>query len=169
MKFFSLKYLLTENKMVEGHQARQPSQCLKGPSYGERLDKEAFSSPATRHSTKDSERAITPAAEAACVPGHLGPPGSPQAKQLHYLHAQISLGQNCHGQKISCFCMPRVTSVVPVQCPGSLCPCRLQPARLLCQGGVFPGKNTGAYWPISTGCHTLLGHYIPCCLSRQLP
>ena len=30
----------------------------------------------------------------------------------------------------------------------SLQPCRLQPARLLCQRGGSPGKNTGVYWPI---------------------
>ena len=30
----------------------------------------------------------------------------------------------------------------------SLQPCGLWPARLLCQGGVSPAKNTGAYWPI---------------------
>ena len=37
----------------------------------------------------------------------------------------------------------RVTSVVS----NSLRPCRLWPARLLCQGDS-PGKNTGAYWQI---------------------
>ena len=36
----------------------------------------------------------------------------------------------------------RVASVVS----SSLQPCRLWPARLLCQGGS-PGKNTGVYWP----------------------
>ena len=37
--------------------------------------------------------------EAVCVPEHLSQPGSAQAKQLHHLHAQLSLGQNCHKQK----------------------------------------------------------------------
>ena len=37
--------------------------------------------------------------EAVCVPAHLAPPGSPQAKQLCYLQAQFSLGQNCCRQK----------------------------------------------------------------------
>ena len=41
---------------------------------------------------KDSDRAITPAMEAVCVPEHLTPPGSLQAKQLHHLHAQLSRG-----------------------------------------------------------------------------
>ena len=30
----------------------------------------------------------------------------------------------------------------------SLQPCRLWPARILCQKGGSPGKNTGVYWPI---------------------
>ena len=38
-------------------------------------------------------------AEAVCVPAHLALPGSLQAKQLHHLHAQLSLGQSCHRQK----------------------------------------------------------------------
>jgi len=47
--------------------------------------------PATRGSKKDSDRAITPAAEAVHVPAHLALPGFPQAKHLHHLHAQLSL------------------------------------------------------------------------------
>ena len=39
-----------------------------------------------------SDRAITPAAEADQVPAHLALPGSPQAKQLCHLHAQLSRG-----------------------------------------------------------------------------
>jgi len=48
---------------------------------------------------KDSGRAITPATEAVCVPAHLALPGSPQAKQLHHLQAQLSLGQCCRREK----------------------------------------------------------------------
>ena len=48
---------------------------------------------------KDSDRTITPVMEAVCVPAHLVPPGSSQAKQLCHLHAQLSLGQSCHRQK----------------------------------------------------------------------
>ena len=50
---------------------------------------------------KDSDRAVTPAAEAVPVSAHLVPSGSLQAKQLHHLHAQLSLGQSCHRQKKS--------------------------------------------------------------------
>ena len=84
----------------EGPQAREPSKCLNGRSYGERLAKEAFYSPVTRSLTKASDRAITPVAEAVHVPAHFLPPGSLKVKPLHHLHTQLSLGQNCHsGEK----------------------------------------------------------------------
>ena len=87
------------HRTEKGAQAREFSKCLNGRSYGERLAKDAFLSPATRGSKKDSDRAVTPAAEAVPVPAHLVPPESPQAKQLHHLCAQLSLGQSCHRQK----------------------------------------------------------------------
>ena len=37
--------------------------------------------------------------EAVHVPSHWVLPGSPQAKQLHHLHTQLSLGQSCHRPK----------------------------------------------------------------------
>ena len=92
---------------------------------------------------KISDRAITLATEAVCVLEHLALPGSLQAKQLHHLQAQLSLGQSCHRQKKSCVHVRRVALVVS----DSLQPCGLWPARL-CQGGGSPGKNIGAYWPI---------------------
>ena len=114
----------------EGPQTREPSKCLNGWSYRERLAKEAFRLPATRGSKKNSDRVITLAAKEVCVPVHLAPPGSPQSKQLCHLHAQLSLGQSCHRQKMSCVYARRVASIVS----NSLQPCRLWPARLLCQG-----------------------------------
>ena len=53
-------------------------------------------------------------------------------------------------------------------CPDSLQPCRLWPARLLCQRGEFSRQE---YWSVlaNTSRHTLLEHYISCCPSRQLP
>ena len=57
-------------------------------------------------------RAITPAVEAGHVPAHLVLPESPQAKQLHHLYAQRSLGQVCHRQKMSCIYAHRVVLVV---------------------------------------------------------
>ena len=61
---------------------------------------------------KDSARAITPEAEAVHVAAHLSSPGSPKAKQLQHLHAQLSLGQSCHRQKKSLIYARRVASVV---------------------------------------------------------
>ena len=83
----------------EGPQAREPSKCLNRQSYGERLTKEALWLPATRGSKKDSDRAVTPAAEAVHVPPPLAPSGPPWREQLQHLHAQPSLGQSCHSQK----------------------------------------------------------------------
>ena len=48
---------------------------------------------------KDSDRATSSVVEAVHVPAHLAPLGSPQAKQLRHLRAQISLGQSCHRPK----------------------------------------------------------------------
>ena len=112
---------------------------------------------------KDSNRAITPVAGAVHVPAHLVLAGSPQAKQLCQLHAHLSLGQSCYRQKKCCVDMHRVTLVVF----DSLQPCRLWPARLLCQGGGFFRQE---YWSVlaNTDCHTLLEHYISCCPSLQL-
>ena len=111
---------------------------------------------------KDSDRAITPAAEAAHVPAHLVLPGSPQAKQLRHLHAQLSLGQSCHRQK----------SLASIHA-GSLWSCPT--LRDLVDYGL-PGFSVGGfsrqeYWSIlaNNGCHTLLEHYVSCCPSHQFP
>ena len=101
-----------------------PSKCLNERSYRETLAKEAFWLPATRGSKKDSNRAITPEVEVVCVPAHLALSGSPQAKQLYHLHAELSLGQCCHRQKKTCIHVCRVTLVVS----NSLQPYRLWPA-----------------------------------------
>ena len=130
----------------QGPQEKKPCKCLNGWSYGERLDKEAFWLPATRGSKKDSDRAITPAEEAVHVPAPLVPPGSPQARQLCYLHAQLSLGQSSTGKKMSWAYAHRITLVEP----DSLRPCGLWPANLLCQGGgVLQARileHIGQYW-----------------------
>ena len=142
--------------------AREPSKRLNGRRFGDRLAKEAFWWPATRGSKKDSDRARIPAVEAVRVPAPLAPPGSPQAKQLHHLHAQPSLGQSCHGQR----------SLVSV-CAGSLwsCPALCQPVDYVLPGSSVRGFSRQEYWSVlaSTGCHVLLEHCISCCPSRQLP
>jgi len=148
----------------EGPQAREPSKWLNQQSCGERLAKEAFWLPATRGLKKDSDRTITPAADAVRVPAHLELPGSSQAKQLRHFHAQLSLGAELPQAKKSSLYVCRVSLVVS----NSLWPCRLWPVRILCQGGVFSRQE---YWSIlaKTSCRTLVDHYISCCPSRQLP
>ena len=94
---------------------------------------------------KDCNRAVTPAAEAVHIPAQLVLPGSLQAKQLCHLQTQLSLGQSCHGQKMSCVYACRVTLVAS----GSLQPCRLWPARLLLGWGVPQARTLGRigqYW-----------------------
>ena len=100
--------------------------------------------PATRGSKKDSDRAITFVEEVVGVPAHLVPPGSLQAKELHHLHAQLSLGQSCHRQKSLASMRAKLlqsclTLCDPVDCglPG-----------LSVRVGSSPGENTGVYWPI---------------------
>ena len=91
-------------RRTTGPQAREPSNCLNGRATEKDWPKKPSDHQATRGSKKDSDRPITPAAEAVHVPVHLAPPGSPQAKQLHHLHTQLSLGQSCHRQKVLCLC-----------------------------------------------------------------
>ena len=131
-------------------------------SYGERQGKDVFRSPATRGSKKDSDRVTGPAGEAVQVPAHLALPGSPQAKQLCHLHTQLSMGQSCHRENILSMCTGSLGLGPTLQ------PCRLWPARLLCQGGGFPRQE---YWSVlaNTSCHIRLGHYISFCPRRQLP
>ena len=145
-----------------GPQPGGPSMCLNSRGMEKDWPKRP-SDCQLQESWKKTDRAITPAAEAVCVPEHLAPSGSPQAKQLCHLHAQLSLGQSCHRQKKSCFYVCRFALVVS----DSLQPCRLWSARLLYQGGGFSRQE---YWSIlaNTGCPTLLEHCISCCPSCQL-
>ena len=88
-------------------------------------------------------------------------PGSPQAKQLHLLHTQLSLGQSCHRQK--CLESIRVVSVVS----NSLWPRRLWPASASLSGGFLRQEHWSEL--ANAGCHTLLEHYTSCCPSCHLP
>ena len=67
-------------------------------------------------------------------------------------------------KKESCIYACRVASVVS----NSLWPCRLWPARFLCQRGGFFTKEYSSVLA-STCCNTLLEPYISCCPSHQLP
>ena len=97
------------------------------------------------------------------VPVRLVPSESPQAKQLCHLHAQLSLGQNCHREKKACIYACRVALLVS----SSLRPCRPWSSRLLYQREGFTRQD---YWSVlaNTGCHTLLEHSISCCPGHQL-
>ena len=150
----------------EGTQAREPSKCLNGVELWRKTSQRglliaSYQKLKNNNSKKqtNSDRAITPVAEAVRVPAHLVL-GPLWPKQLHHLHAQPWLGQSFHRL---CIYPHGVTSVVS----NSLRPCGLWPARFLCQWGS-PGKNTGVYWPILVP-HSLLKHYISCCPSCQLP
>ena len=79
--------LIPNNSEVS--QARKLSKGQNGQNYRERL---------ARVSENDSDRAITPAAEAVHVPAHLAPLGSLQAKQQHYLHVNSHWGRAAIGK-----------------------------------------------------------------------
>ena len=116
---------LLSNK--EGPLAKEPTKFLNRRSYGERLAKEAFSSPATRGLGKDSDGALTPAVEAARVPAQwalLGPckPTSCTTFLLNTYWGRAATGK----EKVLRLCMQgcfgRLQLCDPVDCglPGSL-------------------------------------------------
>ena len=106
---------------------------------------------------------ITPVVEAAHVPAHLVLPGTHKPSSCATFTLNSHWGRDARGKTMSCVYAHSITSVVS----DSFRPCRLWPARPLCQGGGFSRQE---YWSIlaNTGCHTLLEHYISCCPSRQL-
>ena len=105
---------------------------------------------------KDSDRAITPAAEAVCILAHLALPGPPQAKQLHHLRAQLSLGQSCQRQNKQTNKKQNKTKPISLvfMRSGSLWSCLTlcNPVDCglpgFCQRKGSPGKNTGVHQPI---------------------
>ena len=94
---------------------------------------------------------------------HLQGPCKPSSCSTFMLNSHWDRAATGKKRK-SCVYMLRVSLVLS----DSLRPCRLWPARLLCQGG---GCSWQEYWSVlaSTGCHTLLEHYISCCPSCQIP
>ena len=139
----------------EGPQAREPS---KHSIAGGAMEKDRPKRP-SHHQLQEArkntlDRAVTPAVEAVHIPAHLAPPGSPQAKQRHQLHAQLSLGQSCHRQKKSLASMctrslwscPTLCNPVDHGLPGF-------PVRGVLQARIL--EHIG-----HTGYHTLLEYYI---------
>ena len=102
---------------------------------------------ATTGSKKDSDRAITPAVEAVRVSEHLVLPASLQAKQLHHLHAQLSLGQSCHRLKKKKKILVFMHAGLLLSCLTLCDPVDCGLSGLSVRGGS-PDKNTEAYWPI---------------------
>ena len=98
----------------EGPQAREPSKCLNGRSYGKDWPNRLSDHQLPEAEKKDSGSAITPVTEAVRVLAHLTASGSPRPKQLRLLHAEPSLGQSCHQAKKSCVCAHRVASTVSI-------------------------------------------------------
>ena len=99
---------------------------------------------------KNSDRAITPATEAVRVPAHFTPPGFLQPEELHNLHAQLSLGQNCYRQKKKILGLCTHGRFSPTLCNSVDC--------------GLPGFSVREeefsrqeYWSVlaNTGCHTL--------------
>ena len=99
---------------------------------------------------KDSDRSITRAMEAVCVPAHLALPGSLQAKQLYPLHAQLSLGQSCHRRKRN--------SCVYTHRSLRSCPTLYEAVDCGLPGFSVRGFSRQEDWSVlaNTGCHTLL-------------
>ena len=91
-----LMHLTTEKDPGQGNLLRELR--LSGRSYKD-WPKRPSDRQIQEAGKKDLGRAITPGAEAVRVPAHSALPGSPQAKQPHHLHAQLSLGQSCHRPK----------------------------------------------------------------------
>ena len=94
----------------------------------------------TRGWKKDSDRAVTPVAEAVRVPEHFALPGSPQAKQLRHLHAQFSLGQSPSQAKNN---LVSVHAGSLQSCP-ALCDPVDWPARRVLQARIL--ECIGQYW-----------------------
>ena len=95
---------------------------------------------------------------------HTVPSGSLQAKQPCHCHAQLSLGQSCHGQKKPFVYVRRVASAMSDS---------LQPFDCGLPGFSVgeEGSSSQEYWSILTnaGCHTFLELYIPAALATNTP
>ena len=101
--------------------------------------------------------------EAVCVPAHLVPPGSPQAKQLCQLHAQLSLGRSATGKKK---CLASVCTGLLWSCPALFDPVDCGLPGFSVRDGVLQARilecigQDGLPYPLE--------HYISCCPGHQL-
>jgi len=138
-------------------------------SYGDRLAKEAFWSPATRGLKKDSDRTLyNSCGRGSPCPCTLGIAKVPRSQAAVPLSCSPLTGAELpqvikkKKKKKCCVYACRVASILS----DSLRPCRLWPARPSLSEKGFSRQE---YWTVlaSTGCHTLLEHCISCCPSRQ--
>ena len=128
----------------EGPQAREPPKCLNKAELQRKTGQRGLLIASYKRLEKDTDRTITPAAEAVRVPAHLAPPGSLKAKQLQHLHTELSLGQSCHKQKSLVSTHPGLLQSCPTLCNPVDCGLPGYSVR----EGASPGKNTRVYWPI---------------------
>ena len=100
--------------------------------------------PTTRGSKIDSDKAVTPVMEAVCVPAHLAPSRSPEAKQLHHLHTQLTGEKLPQAKKL----LASMHTGLLRWCP-TLWPCRLASPASLSGMGVLQARileGIGQYW-----------------------
>ena len=111
-------------------------------------------------SSSDGEASAWNARDQGSVPGWGRFPGEGNGSPLQYSCLENPMGRGAwwvtvHGVAVSRTPLSNETHKscvyayrVPLVQSDSLRPCRLWPARLPCQRGGSPGKNTGGYWPI---------------------
>ena len=110
---------------IQGPQTREPSKCLNGPSYGERLARETWKKTLPGPWLLLRRQSIFP--HSWCCWG-LHKPSSCTTFMHNSLWGRAAAGKK---KSLAPMCAGSLQS-----CP-TLRPCRLWPARLLCQGGGF--------------------------------
>ena len=146
----------------EGPQTRESSKCLNSQSHRERLDKEAFWSPATRGLKIDWQGHNSWGGDSPC-PCTLGAsrvPASPAAvpsSRSALTGAELPQAKK-NKQTKTCICACRVASVGPTLYGPVDC-------------GLPDFSARQEYWSVlaNMGYHTLMEHFISCCPSHQLP
>ena len=102
----------------EGPQAREPSKCLKGQSYAERL---ALLVTSYKRLNRDADRAMTPAAGAVGIPQAWCPNGPHKPRGRATFTLSSHWDADVTGKKLLCLCVQgrigRVQLCDPVDCP----------------------------------------------------
>ena len=119
--------------------AREPSKGLNRQSYRERLAKRPSDSQPQGGLKKDSDRAVTPAVEAVCIPARLAWPSSCTTFTLNSHQGRAATGRKILASVHAGSLRWSPTLCDPVDCG--------LPGFSVRERGS-PGKNTGEYWPI---------------------